>query len=189
MHADRTNRSVLILLGLLLTVAGVGMLLLHYGVWGQASASLLDNPVARFVGSSSAWFWPAAGVVALLIGLLALRWFLVLLLSTDRAGDLAVPGDRSAGTTTVSNSALSDAVTAQLESYPGVHSARARLTGDSEDPTLVLEVTLVEDGDLIATRRRIETELVAATRTAVDRPDLPVLLDLSVLAGRSSRVS
>ena len=99
MHADRTNRTAMLLLAIVLTAAGVLGALLSFGLFGHARQhrTLIDNPVGRYFGAHSLWLWPAIAVAAGLIALLCLRWLFVLLFSTDRAGDIRIRGDRRAG--------------------------------------------------------------------------------------------
>ncbi len=192
MHADRTNRAALVLLALLLIAAGAVAGLIGFGLLdavAPAQDTMLDNAAARFVGDNGAWFWPVVAVLALLLAWLALRWLLALSFSTDRVGELPVQGDPSGGRSTLSASALSRAVVAEVTDYRGVHSATARIIGDSEAPELVLEVTLEESTDFAAVRRRIETEAVAHARQAMDLPGLPVIVDLTVTTRQDSRVA
>jgi hypothetical protein len=191
MHADRTNRTMLILFALFLITVGVIGALTGFGAFGAAAehSRLFANPVGVYVGSNGAWLWFVIAAAAALVALLALRWLTVLLFSTDRAGDIRITGDRSAGRTTLIAGALTQAVCEEIETYPGVHSARARLIGDASSPDLVIETTLEQTADLAALRRRIETNAVAHTRQALDNPNLPVTLDLTVTDRQGRRAS
>lgn len=191
MHADRANRAVLLLLGLLLLAAGVAGLLASLGVFGAAFAhrALFDNGFSRYVGANGTWLWPVTAVAAFLLGLLVLRWLAALLLSTDRAGPIRLPGDRRAGRTVVEPAALVGAVVAEVEGYRGVESAKGRLVGSSADPRLVLLVAVAPDGDLAAVRRRVEAEALAHARAALGRPDLPARLDLRLGRRSAERVA
>ena len=191
MHADRTNRTMLILFALVLTAAGVAGALAGFGAFGEATKHdvLLSGEVTDYFGRHGDWLWPAIAVAAAIIALLALRWLLALLFSTDRTGDLPLTGDRSEGRTTLSAAALTDAVTAEIGSYPGVHSARARLIGDPLAPTLVITATLEESTDLSAVRRRIESHAVRHARQALDNPELPVRLDLTTTDRQAQRAA
>ncbi len=190
MHADRTNRVVLILLAVLLIVGGAFACLASFNVlpFLAARSTLLDNSAASFVGVNEAWFWPVLALVALLVALVCVRWLIALMFSTDRAGDLPVRGDRSMGATTLSAAALTDAVSKEIESYSGVHAAHARIIGDLYEPELVLEVTADGDADLTALREQIERDAIAHARAAIDAPQLAVILDLAVAARRAERV-
>ena len=81
------------------------------------------------------------GAACLLLALAALRWILALLVSTDRAGDITVPGSTDQGTTIVQPAALTDALTREISTYHGVETARGRIIGDGGDPEIVLTVT------------------------------------------------
>ena len=191
MHADKTNRTMLTLFGLIVLAAGVAGLLTHLGVFGQSLAhkALFDNAVSQYIGDNGRWIWPVFAILCAHVALLCLRWILVLLTSNDRAGDMTLPGDRSAGRTTLSSSALTSALVTELESYRGVDSAKARLIGDDNSPDLIVEVTAMSSVDLGALRGRIENEALAHTRQALDRPDLPITLDIGVSSKTPERAA
>ena len=181
MHADRTNRVALGLFGLLLLAAGgAGMAASTTGVFASAFAqrALLDNPAGRYVGQHGGWLWPAIAAGCLLLALLCLRWIWALLASTDRAGDLTIPGRTDEGTTILQPAALADALTREISAYHGVEAAQGRVIGEANDPQIVLTVTPVRDGDLPALHRRIETEALAHARQALGKPSLPIQLHL-----------
>lgn len=182
MHADRTNRGGLTLLGVICLAAGLLGALAGFGAFGDRvrRQHVVDNAVGRYFSTNGNWLWPVIGLAALIIALLALRWLWTLLFSTDRAGTFRFPGDRSRGRTTIAPSALTDAVAAEVSGYRGVADARARMIGDSAMPRLVITSALDPDADFPAVRRRIETEAAAHARTAMGDPDLPVQLDLTV---------
>lgn len=191
MHADRTNRAMLIVFALLLIAGGVTGALTGFGVLGTAPQHrpLLDNQFSSYLGAHGDWLWPLIALAALIIALLALRWMLALLFSTDRVGDFRLPGDRGGGPTSLAASALTAAVVEEIRGYLGVQAAQARLIGDSTSPTLVISAALEQTADLHQLRRRIETQAVAHARQSMDDPDLPVRLDLTVTTANSSRVS
>ncbi|MEO7262618.1 MAG: alkaline shock response membrane anchor protein AmaP [Jatrophihabitantaceae bacterium] len=191
MHADRTNRIMLILFAFALIAAGAVGALAGFGAFGPLTqhGKLPANRVGAYFGQHGAWLWPVVAVAAGILALLALRWLLALLFSTDRAGDLPLTGNRSAGRTTLSASALTGAVASEIDSYPGVHSARSRLIGNPLTPTLVITATLEESADLPGLRRRIEANAVQHARQALDDPDLPVRLDLMVTNQQAHRVA
>ncbi len=182
MHADKTNRTMLLLLGLILLVGGVAALLTNQGVFSKplADKALFDNAISRYIGDNGTWLWPLFAVVCAVVALLCLRWIVALLTSTDRAGDMTLPGDKAAGRTTVKGSAFTTALVTELETYRGVDSAHARLVGDDNTPDLVVGVTAMGSVDIGTLRRRVETEALAHARQALDRPDLPIRLDLDV---------
>lgn len=185
----RLDRVLLLGLGLLLTAAGVLGLLVGLGVFGAPSPDkpVFDNVVGRFVGDNGAWLWPVIAVAGLLLGYLALRW-LVGQLRPTAVRDLQLEPRSTTGQTGLVSSAVTDAVTGEISRYRVVSSAGARLTGDELDPELRLRVQLDARADVAAIRRRIETEAVARVRQALDRPEMPVRLDLVVTDRRAARV-
>ena len=191
MHADRTNRIMLLLLALLLLAIGLDAGAASIGVYGTSTehSHLMNNPTGHFIGAHGVWLWPVAAVAALIIALLALRWLIALLFSTDRSGDLVIESSTGAGRTTLDNGALTDAVVGEIEGYRGVDSARARLIGDPDDPELVVTASLEENADFGAVRHRIETEALSHARQALGTMTLPTQLLLTITSGkRTSRV-
>jgi hypothetical protein len=191
MHADRANRVMLLLLALVLIAIGTAAGAASLGAFGTATrhSPLIANPAGNFIGAQGGWLWPATALAAVIIVLLALRWLLTLLLSTDRSGDLPITPGGSAGRTTLVARALTEAVAEEVESYRGVNTARARLLGDPTDPELVVTAALEETADFAALRQRIETAALTHARSAVGNPSMPTQLDLTVTAKRSTRVA
>lgn len=190
MHADRSNRSALVVLAVVLIVVGVFGVLVGSGQLTTPAAhdALLHNGVADFIGKNSSWFWPVVAVVAAIVVLLMLRWVLAVLFSTDRAGDLPIRTHAGPGQTTLTAGALTGAVGEEVSGYRGVTDARARLTGDPHSPHLMLRVTVEESADIAALRDRLDNEALTHARTALDQPDLPARVDLTVSSRPGARV-
>ncbi len=182
MHADRTNRLALAIFGLMVLLAGGFAITASVGVFGSTYShrTLLANQAASYTAKHSSWIWWAAAGVCLLIFLIALRWILVLLISTDRAGDIPVPGDKDQGTTILQPTALTGALTREIRTYHGVDSARARVLGHPSAPEVVVTVTARPTADLHMLHSRLESEALAHAREALGRPALPIQLDLDV---------
>jgi hypothetical protein len=184
MHADRANRVLLTFIGLLALGLGTAGLLAAGGVFGHTfqHRRLLDNQFSTYFSDHGEWLWPAIAAVAFVIMLLCLIWLLRLLFSTDRVGDITVPTsmENQTGRTTLRPSALTQAVSQEIETYHGVRSARARVLGDPLEPTLAIDVTANLRADLPALVQRIEREALTHARQALDRPDLPVKLGITV---------
>lgn len=140
MHADRSNRLLLALAGLLVLAAGGAGMAASTGVFGAdfARRTLLDNPAGRYIGHHGGWLWPAVAGACLLLALACLRWIVALLASTDRAGDITIPGDTGEGTTILQPAAITDALTREISAYHGVETAKGRVIGDGRNPEIVL---------------------------------------------------
>ncbi|MCP2322933.1 hypothetical protein HDA40_001440 [Hamadaea flava] len=190
MHADRTNRVILTIIGFLLLAGGVIVALTAFGGFGDARAGrlLTANRVWTFAGDNGRWFWPVVGVLALVVLALAVRWLIAILFGTDRLRSLRLRTEGSRDRVTLAAPAVSDAVRAEVETYRGVRSVRARLVGEADDPVLTLRVGTDLDADLAAIRDRVERDAVAHARQALDRPELRVRLDLEVERQQGVRV-
>jgi uncharacterized membrane protein len=189
MHADRTNRFMISLIGLIALVLGVGGLLAAGGVFGHTfqHKQLVANGFSRYIGHHGVWLWPAIAVVTLGLVLLALLWLLRLLLSTDRTSRVAIAtrgkkreDGQASGRTTMTATALSQAVVTEIGTYHGVTNAKARMLGDPGNPTLAIEVSASRRAELRPLIERIESQAIGHARTALERPDLPVKLDVAV---------
>jgi hypothetical protein len=182
MHADRTNRAALTALALALLGTGAAALLGSAGAFGSAFAdkTLPTNRVSRYIGAHGSWVWACAAIVCLIVAWLMLKWIATLLLSTDRADDIALPGDRARGSTTLRPAALAAAVADELRTYRGIDSANARMIGDSTHARLVVAVSATRGTDLGQLRRRIEADALTHARTAMADPGLGIQLDLAV---------
>ena len=182
MHADRTNRVALTLFGLLVLLAGAAGLTVSVGVFGKSFSqrTLFANRISTYIGHHGVWVWPAVAGVCLLIALVALRWIVALLVSTDRAGDIPIPVASREGTTILQPAALTGAVTREISTYHGVEAAKGRIIGEAAAPEIVLEVTASQSASLYALYQRIEAEALSHARQALGHTDLPVQLDLDV---------
>jgi uncharacterized membrane protein len=190
MHADRTNRVVLIFVGLIGVAVGIGGLLAAGGVFGSnfQHKQLVANGFSRYVGQHGTWLWPAIAVVTLVVVLLSVLWLFRLLFATDRTRNVSFlasraetdKGGRAAGRTTMAASALVQAVAQEIETYHGVTGVKARVLGVAADPTLAIEVTASRRVELAGLIQRVEDEAIAHARTAMQREDLPVKLDIEV---------
>ena len=105
---------------------------------------------------------------------------LALLVSTDRAGDIILPGRKDQGTTKLQPGALTGALAGEISTYHGVDNAKGRVIGDATNPQIVLRVTATQTADLAALRHRVETEALTHARQTLGDPGLPIQLDFDV---------
>ena len=195
MHADRANRVVLTLVGIIGVLLGAGGLLAAFGVFGRRfqNQHLFDNQFARYFRDHGDWLWPSIAGAAFVIMLLSLLWLLRLLFQSDRTGEIAIeaptadadrriPGRRHPGTgrTTVASSAVAQVVAAEIEAYHGVSAARARVLGDPHHPRLVIDVTASRRADVAALIQRVQSEVVVHAQQALAPAELEVKVDIAV---------
>jgi hypothetical protein len=194
MHADRTNRVMVTLVGLVAVLAGAGALLAGYGVFGDRfeHRHLSDNQFVRYFHDHGDWLWPAIAGAAFIVMLLSLLWLLRLLFRTDRTGAIAIdtggPGPaqsggaarRGTGRTTVSAPALAQVVADEIASYHGISGARARVLGDPQHPQLVIDITASRRADIAGLINRVQSEAVTHAQEALAPAELQVKLDIAV---------
>lgn len=184
----RLNRTLL---------AAVGVLLLLAGALGAAAGTGLlrtllpaIDPAVPLLPAGIApppWATYAAVAVALVVGLLALRWAVAQIRRRLRTDTWRLPAariqDTDRGTTTIDSDDVADAFAADIETYPGVLSARAALTGPRHRPDLHLEITAGTDVELADLRGRIADHALPRLRSAMDidglHADLVLRLDLT----------
>lgn len=175
--ATRTNRVVLVLLGLLLLAAGVVGLVLSFGGFGaDARERPVLDPAARSFAADNSWCWIAAGGVALLVAVLAIVW-LRAQLSTSRLRRISLESDRSRGATNLEVSALERACAEQLVARRGIGRATAILLGSQFEQQLALFITLDGREPLRVVDEAVQSEVLPEIRQTLDNPDLPVRIE------------
>jgi hypothetical protein len=171
---DRVNRVVGTVVALVLVVVGGLGLLRSYGIIFDDEA--MDDPVLLaqlrdWIADNDAWFWWAAFVVAIVLAVLGWRWLRVQLLPSPSLNDLILARTET-GRTTLPTRALAEAVTRELEDDPEVTGARVRVVGSERSPALDVRASVADGADLEGVRHRVESDAVARTREALERPDL-----------------
>lgn len=188
-RADRLNRVLLTLLGLLLLAAGVTGLVLGSGVLdeGFADRRVLADDTVGFVEDNAGWIWPLVALAAVLLALLALRW-LVQQLRTDRVDDLDLTEYRNHGEVHVNSAALTDAVVDAVEQCPGVDNASARLIRVRGSEQLLVHVRLADRTDLAAARRALADGPLTDLQQVLGDLAPPVRVELEPSTKGSGRV-
>lgn len=187
----RLNRTLLILLGLLLLLAGGFGLAFGTGLLGgllpglDPSAPLLPDQI-----SPPTWAAYATIVVAVIVGLLCLRWLLAQTQRRPKTGTwtLGDRGDSSpTGVTTLDSDHAADALAADIEGYEHVSKAAAALVGDHRHPVVHLEVTAETTADLAVLRDRITSHALVRLRAALDSDGADVDMILRLTSPDSGR--
>lgn len=187
--SDRLNATVLSLLALVLIGIGGYGLARGYEAFGQDQATdpVLGDGVREFVSRNADWFWPLAAVVALLLAWLGLRW-LIAQIHHPTVSRLPVRADGPGRTELVASGAAA-ALAHDVEAYPGVRSARARMTDDDPSPEIEITVDVHDDADPVEVRRRIGEHALPRLKAALELQELRsrVHVRLAERAGRSLR--
>jgi hypothetical protein len=190
----RGNRIGLTVLGLVLLAGAAALFGARLGWYGTSGkrARVYPGSAAGFVRDNGDWLWPVAAAVAILLGLLFLRWLLVQS-RTDTVRRVVADTDADgadSGRTLLAAGAVTDAVQDDVAGVRGVRRARATLTGPRDAPTLWLAVTTTADADLGRLRRHLAATTLPDVRAALEQPDLPVQVTVAVgtsAAGREVR--
>ncbi|MFJ7213490.1 alkaline shock response membrane anchor protein AmaP [Amycolatopsis sp. NPDC098790] len=181
----RLNRVVLGLLGLVLLAAGGFAVATHFG-----RLRVVDPASALVPGTAGppTWVLYAAAAVAVLLGFLALRWILAQLARRPPTRTWRFDTDPARGRTELAADAAVAPFVAELREYPGVHQARATLTGHRENPALALVVSVDQDGDPVAVRERLAAEGLPRLRQALDLDELPVAIEFRFTTSTAPRI-
>lgn len=153
---DRLNTTVLSLLALVLLGVGGYGLARGYGAFGDSPAAdpVLTDDVRAYVSRNANWFWPLAAVASVIVAWLGLRWLLAQI-HAPGVSRLSVRADGPGRTELVASGATA-ALARDIEGYPGVRAAKARMVDDHPSPEVDLTVDVAEDADVAALRRRVE---------------------------------
>lgn len=181
----RGNRLGLTITGILLALAGAALFAGNRGYFGSGSSSspLYPEAARRFIHDNGTWLWPVVAAVAVIVGLLFLRWLLVQP-RTDKLRRLTVDtedaNDSGAGRTKMPATALTDIIEDDIAALRGVRKASAALSGHVDVPQLWLRVSADADADLAEIRRRITGEVLTDARTSLEVSELRTYLRLAV---------
>jgi hypothetical protein len=178
--APRTagNRLLWTIVGAVLLLAGVGMALSSAGTFGTFGVDrdrpLVTDAFADRWSSWDGWAWAVAIAVALLVALLG---FLLLRAELRGRGggalaDRVLAAASGVGQTRVSSTALTRALTRDLQHHPGVRRAGVRFAGRERRPEVYLNLTVTPEADIGSVREHVDSALSRFEATSGWRPDL-----------------
>jgi hypothetical protein len=176
------NRTLLALIGLVLLAAGGFALATHFGQLHVLA------PASSLVPGSApppTWVFWVAIAVAVLLGLLCLRWLAAQ--AFRRPKTVGWRAEEADGDTVLDSATAAAPVAADVEGYDGVRSASAWLSGPRELPELFLIVTIDAEADAGAIRARIAEHAVPRLRQALEVDELPVRLEVRLTAKSGAR--
>ena len=180
----RLNRTLLALFGLMLLAAGAFQLTTAFGVLPLLRPDALIIPTQLVVPGWAPW----VGVVAaIIVGLLCLSWLLAQGLRRPKTGTWTLTDNPRPGTTKIAAHTAAAPLVTEIETYPGVHKASARLSGSHTHPAVHLVVATEDRADISGLRERIDTRALPRLRQALDLDTLPANLLLRLDDARSAR--
>jgi hypothetical protein len=187
----RLNRTLLLIVAIVLLAAAAFTLVLGSGVLAGVGLTSPDrgDPLTPGSFSPPTWVPYLTIVIAVILGLGCLRWLLAQTIRKPKTGTWRLADDPSTGTTRLDAQTAVDPLVDELEGYPGVHRASARLSGTSSRPTLHLVVGTEDAADITELRRRIDTDAIPRLCQALDLPQLPADLLIRLDDARSARLT
>lgn len=170
----------------------LGALLLSVGAaliaWQQGK--LLPNTVfetsAIRTTVASDWYPWASAVGAMIVILLALRWFIAHL-RVPKMGQFTLPGSNTSGRFVVLPDSVADAAAQALSRTPGIATAKGKAIIERGAPILVISATGTRELSLAELLSAAE-DARANVRAALDSPALPVRVELTGFARERHRV-
>jgi hypothetical protein len=177
----RLNRGLLTLIALVLIAAGAfalgtGLGMLHV----QRSASALVPTTAP----PQPWVPYAVTALAILLGLLCIRWLIAQTMRRPTTGTWRWARDPDRGVTYLSPDTATVPLLADLHACPGVTTAAAWLSGNRHTPRLHLAITAEPDADLSALRHQIADHALTRFRHALELGNLPTTIQFRLAAHR-----
>ncbi|WP_043659537.1 hypothetical protein [Nocardia thailandica] len=173
----RLNRGVLGLLGLVLVAGGAAVLAVHFGAVSRISPG---SPLVPGTEEPPRLVFYAVIAGAVIVTLLALRWLAAQFTRLPRRETWQLGAADAQGRTLLGSDAAAAAVAADVETYPGVRSATARLSDGPAAPNLHLVIDTDPDADLPAIRRQILGHAVGRLCTALDLVTVPVSAEFRI---------
>jgi hypothetical protein len=179
------ERTLAVVVGLLLLTAGCLVTLLSYGVFGTARAGrpLLDPMIVEWLRAQPLVARLVAIVGGLLLAVLGLVWA-AHALRPERRPDLVLDGggsdDGPDTSIVVSAAAAAEAVAAQAAALPGVGRARARIVGTEAAPAVRVTLWLADDADVRDVLARLDAEVLATARASLALAELPTAVRLEL---------
>ncbi|WP_280267554.1 alkaline shock response membrane anchor protein AmaP [Nocardia wallacei] len=171
----RLNRVLLAVIGAALVAFGGCALAAHLGRLSRVDA---DSPVVSSTASPPAWLLWVVVLGAGLVGLACLRWAIAQVTRAPLPVRWRARPPDSGDRTMLTAMTVAAPVATDIESYDGVRSAAAWLSGPGRAPALHLLVVADSDSDIGALRERILDHAVPRLCQALEVETVPVTMEL-----------
>ncbi|MDN5859519.1 MAG: alkaline shock response membrane anchor protein AmaP [Pseudonocardia sp.] len=174
------DRTLVVLVGMVLLAGGVLVALLSFGVFGSARAGrpLLDPMIVDWMRAQPL----AARLIAIGAGVALAVLGLVSVARSVRPEVRPVIHVAGRGDTeiVVTSGAMGEAVAAQALTLPGVGKARARVVGSDRAPAVRITLWLADDSRVADVLEALETQVLAQARASLGLTELPVAVRLEL---------
>lgn len=173
--SSATNRIILTLVGLLLTLAGLGWaLVLAEPFLGLAEQMGLAVPSGRIftLPITGVWAALALGVVGLIVAVLG-AWFALRQIparTSVSAYTWHPSTDQAQGTTSVDASALSQAIADDATGLSGVAQTKVVLFGAAASPEMLMQLTIDDRADIHSVLTSLEKAVIPNAQEAIGTP-------------------
>lgn len=180
------ERSLVLVLGLLLLVIGAAALAVGLGLVGafRAQRSVFDPLALQWAQQHPQVLVPVAIVFGIVLFVLGI-WWLVHSLRTEPRPHLRL---ESGPELTVAGSALTGAVRTDAETVTGVNRARVRMAGSSHRPNLRLTLSLEEGTEVRHVWEELEGKVLSRAREALEVETMPTAIRLKLDRAPKQRV-
>ncbi|GAB1509226.1 alkaline shock response membrane anchor protein AmaP [Actinophytocola sp. KF-1] len=179
------NRVLLALIGLVLLAAGAFAILTNTGVLTVVGREGVLAPGTARPPTWALYVIAAAGVV---VALLALRWLLAQVTPATKTRTWQLEETPEHGGTELSTGTVTAPFAADVTACPGVHSARAALSGPPRSPRLAVVVDVEQDAAVDDVRSYLVTHALPRLRQALDLADLPTTVEFRFTTKAGARV-
>jgi hypothetical protein len=179
----RLNRCLLAIIGVTL-VTGGGLAMATSLGWLPVDPA---TTLAPGTDLPPTWALYAIAATAVLLALLCLRWLAAQLTRKPKTHTWRIEDDPQHGYTELAARIATTPFTADVTTYPGIHTAHADLTGPQHSPTLAVIVTTEHDADLADIRHRLDTHGLPRLRNALELAFLPMALEFRFTTNPGAR--
>jgi hypothetical protein len=181
----RLNRVLLLFFGFVLIVLAAFVLAVRFG---KVPMIAPDTTLVPGTEAPPIWVFYLIAAVAIVVGLLMLRWLLAQLTRRPKTHTWRFEENPDRGRTELAASTAVEPFLSEVNAYPGVRGARGALAGSRSNPALAMIVNIDQDADLATIRQRIAADGLPRLRQALDLDALPVTAEFRFASTTLARV-
>lgn len=147
------NRTLLIVIGVLLLVGGALLATVSFGLaaqipWLSTWAPEPQETPGSLLGPVSQYVVPVSVALVVIVVLLALWWLLRQIPTKPRTTSYRISDDPELGTTTIAPSVIARVVEDHLQTLPGISGSQVDLAGTGGHPEILIRSTMGPRGNV-----------------------------------------